>query len=114
MGNLDGLFGIVAVACGLYCFYAYYMMKKTGEINTTILLSKDMNVKKCKDKDAYLREAMPMVLVLGIASVFYGAVSLFESYVMTIKYMLPISIVLFGVAIVWFAVVTTKARKKYF
>ena len=47
MGNLDGLFGIVAVACGLYCFYAYYMMKKTGEINTTILLSKDMNVKKC-------------------------------------------------------------------
>lgn len=114
MNNLDGLFGFLAVACGLYCIYAYIMMKKTGEINTTILLSKDINVKKCKDKEAYLKEAMPMVLMLGIVAVFYGAVSLFESYIMTIKYLVPISIVIFGGALVWFAVVTTKARKKYF
>lgn len=43
---LNGIFGIFGLGCGLYCLYAYFLMKTKKEINTTILLPKEARFKK--------------------------------------------------------------------
>ena len=62
MNSVFGFIGILAVGCGIYCLYAYFNMKKDGHINETILLGKSYSEKMCKDKEAYLKKALPAVL----------------------------------------------------
>ena len=72
MNSVFGFIGILAVGCGIYCLYAYFNMKKDGHINETILLGKSYSEKMCKDKEAYLKKALPAVLGFGIVSILYG------------------------------------------
>ena len=74
MNSVFGFIGILAVGCGIYCLYAYFNMKKDGHINETILLGKSYSEKMCKDKEAYLKKALPAVLGFGIVSILYGIV----------------------------------------
>ncbi len=114
MTSFDGLFGIIALVCGGYCIYAVILMKKTGEINKTVLLSKDDNPKKCKDTQAYLRCVIPKVMALGIITMLYGVISLVDSYVQKLGVAIPIMIVLLCIVLIWYGVSTANARKKYF
>ena len=81
MNSVFGFIGILAVGCGIYCLYAYFNMKKDGHINETILLGKSYSEKMCKDKEAYLKKALPAVLGFGIVSILYGIVDCIHWYV---------------------------------
>ena len=59
----------------------YFNMKKDGHINETILLGKSYSEKMCKDKEAYLKKALPAVLGFGIVSILYGIVDCIHWYV---------------------------------
>ncbi|MEF9940721.1 MAG: hypothetical protein RSA90_01840 [Lachnospiraceae bacterium] len=109
-----GIFGFISMACGIYCIYAYMTMKKTGQINTTILLSKDANPKKCRDTAAYLSEMTPKVLVMGIAAILYGGVDLGDAYGLPVGQFFWIVAGIFMVVLIWFAVSVAKGKKKYF
>ena len=80
MNSVFGFIGILAVGCGIYCLYAYFNMKKDGHINETILLGKSYSEKMCKDKEAYLKKALPAVLGFGIVSILYGIVDCIHWY----------------------------------
>lgn len=115
--SMDGVFGfigILAVGCGIYCLYAYFKMKKEGNINETILLGKSYTERMCKDKDAYLKQALPAVLGFGIVSVLYGIVDCIHWYVKPMEMADTVGGILFMVALVAFAVYTMKLKKKYF
>jgi len=57
MNGMEGIFGIIGIGAGLYSLYAWFQLKFKGIINTSILVPKDTNIKKCKDKEAYRTEA---------------------------------------------------------
>lgn len=114
MDSLNSIFGFIIVVCGLYCLYACYMMKKTGEINKTILMSKGMEGQQCKDTKAYIREVVPLVTVLGIGALVYGGADLFNYYVTPLGYINIIIMGLFFVLLVWIGYKLTQLRKKYY
>ena len=66
MNGMEGIFGIIGIGAGLYSLYAWFQLKFKGIINTSILVPKDTNIKKCKDKEAYRAAAGPKLLVLAV------------------------------------------------
>ena len=114
MNSVFGFIGILAVGCGIYCLYAYFNMKKDGHINETILLGKSYSEKMCKDKEAYLKKALPAVLGFGIVSILYGIVDCIHWYVNPMEMVDTVGGILFMAALVVFAVYTMPLKKKYF
>lgn len=111
---MNGIFGILALGCGIYCLYGYYMLKFKKEINKSILLPKDVDVKKCKDLEGYCKEAQYPILLLGVVTTLYGASDLYNSYVGGADMLFIVMLVLLFVALVAFVVLIRKCNKKYF
>lgn len=114
MGDISVLISIFVLGCGLYCLYAAYMMQKNGTINKTILLGKDINENRCKDKEAYIKAVMPKVIGLGIAATLSGTSDLVNLYVVPLGVVNSIFMAAFVLVLIWYAVGTAEAAKKYF
>ena len=100
---MDSIWGLIALACGLYCMAGYWKMIKKGEIFQSVLLPKEVNLKKCKDTKAYIKEAAPKVMILGIVVTLWDNMAIFWG-----------TFVIVMVVLVWFGITTGKLRKKYF
>lgn len=114
MNDFTAILSIIILGSGIYCLYAAYMLKAKGVINKTILLGKDVDVKKCKDKDGYIKYVFPKVLLLGIVALIYAAVDLINGYVVKIAIPWMIMMVVFLGVLIWFGAVTSKASRRYF
>lgn len=114
MDSVWGFIGVIAFACGIYGLYAYIQMKKTGEINATLLLGKEYMYKKCKDKETYMKKTKPAVLIFSAAALVYGVVDLIHCYAYSMPVVDTVLMILFLAVIVWFAIYTTKLKRKYF
>ena len=109
-----GFIGINAFGCGIYALYAFIQMKRTGEINASLLLGKEYVYKKCKNKEEYIRKAGPALLVLGIVATLYGALDVVHCYVYHMDLIDNVGMGVFFLALIWFAYYTTKLKRKYF
>ena len=114
MDSLNSIFGIIIIVCGLYCIYACITMKKTGEINKTILMSKGMEGQQCKDTKAYIQEAIPQVMLLGISAIIYGGADMFNYYVFSLGFFNIVIMVIFFAVLIWVGFKLTRLRKKYY
>lgn len=114
MNDINLLFGLISVVCGVYCLYAYYLLKFKNEITASLLLPKGVDTKKCKDYRGYCEEVQKPVFMLGIVTLIYGGVDLFCSYVgegeMLIACMIAVVLVILMIYSVW----TRKINMKYF
>ena len=72
MDNVWSIMDLLFAGAGLYAIYAYYLLKTKGEITTSILMSKDVDIRKCKDIEGYKRFVAPKILIFGIAALLYG------------------------------------------
>ena len=90
---------IIFVGAGIYVLYAWVMMKTKGEIITSILMSKDVELRKCKDLEGYKAYIAPRMLVFGIAAILYGAAGLVMA--------------LFLAVLIWYAIATRKGVQKF-
>ena len=106
--------GILALCGGLYCLYSCFMMKFKGEINEGLLLNKEVRYKKCKDKDAYIKEVFPSFLIFSILTTACGAIDLINTFVTSIYTLYIISLVLFVLGFAWFMVQSKKSRDRYY
>lgn len=112
--GINGILGLLALACGLYCLYACYLLKVKREICTSVLLSKDMNVKNCKDLKGYCEEAVKPLLLLGIVITLYGGVDVFNTYVGGADVLFLIMLIILLPTLILYAVMIKKINKKYF
>ena len=103
MNGMEGIFGIIGIGAGLYSLYAWFQLKFKGIINTSILVPKDTNIKKCKDKEAYRAAAGPKLLVLAVVLILYGAEDLYNTYVQSTGKLFWVMLVLVLAVLVWFA-----------
>jgi len=71
------LMDVIVIGVGIYFLYLWIRQKKENTIvKWNKLLPTGATAKNCKDVDAYLKEANPFVLLLGICSPIYGGVDL--------------------------------------
>lgn len=113
MDSAYSFIDIIIILSGFYILYIYYLLKVKGEIKETLLLPKDTPIKKCKDKNAYISEMAPKVLVYGIIVVICGLLGLSESQMQLLGKWYLLVLVVFLCATIWFAGQTKKAVKKY-
>ena len=104
---------IIIVLSGVYILYNFYLLKFKGEIKETLLLPKDVQVKKCKDKAGYINEMAPKVLVLGIVVTICGFLGMLQTQKQLLGNWYLLVMAVFLAAIVWFVVASKKAVTKY-
>ena len=97
MTDMTNFVGILVFAFGIYSLYAAFQMKVKGEINSSLLLSKELIYKKCKDKEAYIKEVFPVLLMFSIVTTLCGAIDMINSFVVDISVAYYISLALFVV-----------------
>lgn len=114
MQDMTNIVGVLVLGCGLYCLYAAFQMKAKGEINSSLLLTKELAYKKCKDKEAYIKEVFPILLLFAITTTLCGAIDMINSFVVDISVAYLISVVVFVIVFIIFITKTSKARKKYY
>lgn len=116
MNDMNIIFGIVGMLCGFYALRSWYQVRKTGDIKKSVLYPANSSglVKRCKDKEAYIKETLPKLLILGIMAEIYGAVEVYNAIVMPIKGALIASMVATGAVLLWAGISASKMNKKYF
>ena len=108
------LLDIIFIGAGLYAFYAFYLMKTKNEVKTNILLSNDVDIKKCKDLKGYISFIAPRTVIFAASCTIYGVTGIINSYVVEVPSVLytALMIILF-IIIVWFAFQTKKSVKLF-
>ena len=105
---------VIFVGAGIYVLYAWVMMKTKGEIITSILMSKDVELRKCKDLEGYKAYIAPRMLVFGIAAILYGAAGLVNIYVTPLPGAVYGAVMaLFLAVLIWYAIATRKGVQKF-
>lgn len=90
-------------------------MIKKGEVFQSVLLPKEVNLKDCKDIKAYIKEAAPKVLILGIVVTLWGICDLAcTSFGVDNLTLFWATFIIVLVVLAWFGITTGKLRKKYF
>lgn len=112
--SVFGFISIMAFGCGIYGLYAYIQMKRDGHINETLLLGKRHTEYMCKDKEAFLKKALPAVLLFGIVATVYGIIDMIHCFVTPIPVLDYSGLAIFLAMLVWYMVYTTKLKNKYF
>ena len=112
--NIFGFVSIMAFGCGIYGLYAYIQMRRNGSINETLLLGKKYSEYMCRDKAAFVKKALPAVLVFGIVATVYGVIDMIHCFVTPIPVLDYTGLAVFLGVLVWYMVYTTKLKNKYF
>ncbi len=68
----------------------------------------------CKDRETFVKKALPAVLVFGIAATVYGTIDMIHCFVAPIPVIDYIGLAVFIITLVWYMVYTSKLKKKYF
>ena len=114
MGNIWSMMDIIFAGAGAYMLYAWILMKKTGEIKTSLLLSKEVDIRKCKDLEGYKNFMAPKMLVFGITALVYGGYGLVNSYVFSMPMPVYWAVMAgFFAVLVWFSVQSRKSVEMF-
>ena len=114
MDTIWNITDLIVLGAGFYALYAAYVLRTQGKIIKTFLVFKDTDVSSCKDLQGYANLMSPKLMVLGGVMVAYGAVSLFNTYVASIKELYVAFIILFLAVLFWYGYEVSRAMKKYF
>ncbi len=114
MDNIWSFLDIVFLGAGFYMLYAWILMKKKGEIKQEVLMSKDIDLKKCKDLEGYKAYIAPKMLIFAVSAMLYGGAGLVNSYVTALPVIVyNILMITFLVILIWFALMTRKGMEKF-
>ena len=112
-GSMFLLIDIVIAAYGAYLIYAAFNLKKNGEIGGAVW-SKDLPMRKCKEKEGFMKFMFPRLLVSGILILVNGILGILDDKMglpLPLS-QLPMAIILF--VVVWYILYARKAQKLYF
>ncbi|MCI8852919.1 MAG: hypothetical protein HFI31_11470 [Lachnospiraceae bacterium] len=112
MGDFSSVIDLIIFFSGLYILYSVISMKTSGEINS-VLLSKEMDIKKCKDLEGYKRFLFPRSLVMGIMTVVFGAAGLVNVYVVRLGSVYTALVVVLMVVLIWYFVDYRRGIKRF-
>ena len=109
MDSIWSIMDLLFAGAGLYALYAFVLLKTKGEFTTSILMNKEVDIRKCKDIEGYKRFVLPKILIFGISALIYGCIGLINTYVMALPqtfYLICMGV--FFVILIWYAFQTRK------
>lgn len=112
MGSVN-IFDLLIVICGLYMIYTAVIMKTKGKITAGIVVSKDIDVKKIRDREGFIGYMFGKVLLLGVLTSAIGGLGILTTYLEAPSYITLIGLGCFMVILIVFAVASNKAKKLY-
>ena len=113
MDPMISLIDLLIVGSGAYIIYVFYELKFAHEIKPGLLLPKGVDPKRCKDKEGYIAQMSPKVLIYGISALVCGFIGIFEDeYQILGNYYLLVLVIFVGITI-WFAAQGKKAVAKF-
>lgn len=107
------IFDLLIAGSGLYLIYTAITMKKHGQVKSGVIVSKDVDVDKIRDKQGFINYMYAKVLLIGILAVVAGSISLLNTKLHGPDIVSVISMIGYLVVLAAFAVATVKARKKF-
>lgn len=108
------LMDIIIIIFGGYIIYQYVLMKKDGTIKASMLLPKDLNVKRCKDVQGYIQFIGPKQLAFGVTALICGVIGLVQDMTGWNSMIVYIpSIVICLACVVWYTRSMKKAIKEF-
>lgn len=112
-GGMFLLIDIIIAAYGAYLIYGAFNLRKNGEIGGAVW-SKDLPMRKCKDKEGFIKYMFPRLLVSGILVLINGILGVLDDKMglPLIISLIPMAIILF--VVVWYIIFAKKAQKMYF
>ena len=112
--SMFSLMDIIVVACGIYIFYAYYLLMVKKEIKQGILISQKTDPKKCRDFENYKQYMSIRLLALGIMAIVSGGLGLYQDYVGKVDGVVYLIVyILFFGSLIWYVASVRKAEKLY-
>ena len=113
-GSLYALIDAMIAGCGVYVIYLYITMVKTGVIKESMLMPKNLDGKKCKDKEGFIRFIGVKQLIFGIIAIISGIIGLIQDFTGSVG--IPVymtMVVVFLAYIIWYCVQIKKAEKMF-
>lgn len=110
---MGSILDIMILACGLYMLYSAYLMKSRGELKSGWLVSKNINLSNSRDVPGYINYMYSKVIIFSIATIIYAGIGIFNTYVYDIMTIQFLGFGVFFIFVIWFAVCSMKATKKY-
>ena len=107
------IFDLLIAGCGLYLVYTAVVMKTKGKIIKGVLVSKEVDVEKIRDKEGFIRYMFGKVLLAGILAAAVGVTNLINFYVKGPAWISMAVVAGYFAVLMVFAVSSVKARKKY-
>lgn len=112
MGSVN-IFDILIILCGLYMIYTAVIMKIKGRITPGIVVSKDVDTKKIRDKEGFIGYMFGKVLLMGVLTSAIGGFGIVVTRLNLPAYITLISLGCFMVLLIIFAVASNRAKKQY-
>ena len=115
MNDTFGFMDLIFLAAAIYIGYHWYCLQIRGEIKTGILLNKEVDVEKCLDKQGYIREASPKLLLLAVTALAASVLCLLSSFgVLVVPLAVLIGVLaLFMIVLIWVGFQGSRLYKKY-
>lgn len=111
--NTVNIFDVLIVVSGLYMIYAAIVMKTQGKITGGIIVSKDVDVNQIRDKEGLIAYMFGKVLLIGIITCIVGVTGILLIKFNGPVYVSVISLSIFLIVLIWFAILSKKARKMF-
>lgn len=110
-------FDAIIIVCGIVLAYNAIKMKTTGELNSSIVLSKNVRPDQIKDKEGFINYLWTKLLACGVLSALAGIINMILSmfageYHFLIYVDLAIN-TLFFVILIAYGMIVVKAQKKF-
>lgn len=112
MGNIN-IFDLLIGASGVYLIYTALTMKKTGEIKDGVLVSKEMDAGRIKDKDGFINYMFSRVLLAGALIVLSAAGNMAKTGLNGPNWLSTAGDMGFVAALILYMVAYAKAKKMF-
>lgn len=113
MGDLSAFMDIAIILCGAYVVYAAVLLKTTGELKESVLLSKNLDIKKCKDLEGYKKFLFPRSLIMGIFTVLFGLAGVINTNVMKLGNVYIGLLIFLFLLLVWYFIEYRRGTRRF-
>lgn len=118
MNDMNLMLDLFALACGIYCLYAFLRLLVTKKLFPNgLLVPKEKKVSDCTDEQAFIACMMPPLATVAVVTTAYGVVMLFNDLLETplLPYPWPLAMLpVVLAALVWYAVRNSRANRTWF
>ncbi len=114
MQSYDMIFDLIEIFAGAYMLYQAITMKRSGKLNDSGLISRNINLLTAPDVPGFIRLMFPVYVVCGAVFLVIGGVSVyFDTHG---GFPGKVSLIFTGILITFcvaLAVITYRAQRKY-